>query len=357
MNSRDWPLRAPTSGGNGSSAPSFSFGTYSNYDCNATHWGALHTAANTINWANIDSIVTSMRAIGVNNGVYVVYGCPTFLAQAGQAAVAGPFGGLGEGSYPTDLAQLTYFCNQFKARNAGTWGGFFTAVQLFNEPEGGNFSGTASNLNFYWGTATQYVDMLATAYAALTGSGVAILSPGTYSMTTFATWLAALGPVTGKYGYECFDAVASHPYHAMPNGTYAARGDFQTLSSGGIKNIKAVLQPYGKQNADIYFTEYGLDSSASTGVIAAFLASPEATRKQKISRLIMAAARSGAKSISMYSYGGSQLVGDLATDTNGVGLGVQEAYDAISGKTIVSGGWYSDGREQLTFSDGTTYTV
>lgn len=291
----------------------------------------------------------------MNNGIYVIYGCPTFLAQAGQAATAGPYEGLGEGSYPTDLSQLTYFCTEFANRNTTVWGGFFTTVQIFNEPEGGNFSGVANSTNFFWGTAVQFVDMSATVYAALNGTGLTRLSAGTYKMSTFNTWLSTQGSVTGKFGYECFDAVAAHPYHAAPNGTYSARGNFKTLPDGGVNGIRSTLTTYSKQNVDIYFTEYGLDGSESTGIVATFLAKTAAERKLLIIRLIMAAARSGVKNFCFWSYGGAQLVGDMVTDTTGVALGINEANLAIAGKTITSGGWYPDGREWLQFSDGTEY--
>lgn len=360
LNAQDWP----SSG----SAPTFSFGSYSNFDNNRTHWNRLHTSANNINWANLDAVVTAMQAAGVTDGTYVLYGTPTFLAQGypgtDQSVVNGPYSGgsvAGEGSYPTNLSQLTYFCQQFASRNASTWGGFFKRVQLFNEPEGGNFSGTANATNFFWGTATQYVDMLWTAYSALKAadSSLVLLTPGTYNMTTFATWLGTSGTVNPtKTGKDCFDAVALHPYHAAPNGAYSARGDFVTLPSGGLRSAATVLAAAGRTGLDYYATEYGLDSSGSTGVVAAFLARTAAERKQRMSRLIMAAARTGWKRYYLWSLGNANnLCGNLATDTTGVIAGIQETFTAVAGKTITAGGFYTDGREWLTFSDGGTYVV
>lgn len=354
LNSQDWPSTA-------ASAPAFTFGAYANYDNSRTHWRSLHTASNTINWANLDTVVTAMQARGVTDGTYVLYGCPTFLAQAGQAGTAGPYGGLGEGSFPTDLTQLTYFCQQFAARNASTWGGFFKRVQLFNEPEGGNFSGTASNANFYWGSATQYVDMLWTAYSALKAAApsLVLLTPGTYSMTTFATWLAAAGTANPtRLGRDCFDAVALHPYHATPNPTYSGRGDFFGLFSGGIGQARTVLAANGRTGLDFYATEYGFDSSGSTGVVAAFLALSADERAKRIKRTFMSAARNGFKHLCMWSYGNANnLCGDLAGDTTGVIPALSEVYSAMAGKTVVRGGYYGDGRERLEFSDGTSYEV
>lgn len=360
LNSQDWP----SSG----SAPAFTFGSYSNFDNNRTHWNRLHTAANTINWAALDAVVAALQSAGVTDGTYVLYGTPTFLAQGypgtGQSIVNGPYSGgsvPGEGSYPTDLAQLVYFCQQFAARNASTWSGFFRRVQLFNEPEGGNFSGAANATNFFWGTAPQYVDMLWTAYSALKAAApsLVLLTPGTYNMTTFATWLAAAGTVNPtKSGRDCFDAVALHPYHAAPNGTYSARGDMVTLYHGGLRSAASVLAARGRTGLDYYATEYGLDSSSSTGVVAAFLALTASERKQRMSRQIMAAARTGWKGFNLWSLGNANnLCGNLLTDTTGVIAGAQEAYTAIAGKTIVAGGYYPDGREWLTFADGSSYVV
>lgn len=360
LNSQDWPSTG--------SAPAFSFGSYSNFDNNRTHWNRLHTAANTINWAALDTVVAALQARGVTDGTYVLYGTPTFLAQgypgAGQSIVNGPYSSgsvPGEGSYPTDLAQLTYFCQQFAARNASSWGGFFKRVQLFNEPEGGNFSGTANSSNFFWGSATQYVDMLWTAYSAIKAAdpSMVCLTPGTYSMTTFATWLAAFGTANAtKRGADCFDAVALHPYHAAPNGTYSARGSFTTLVSGGIVSATSVLAAAGRTGLDFYATEYGIDSSGSTGVVAAFLALPAAERATRISRLFMSAHRAGFKNLCLWSFGNSaNLCGDLTADTTGVIAGAQAAYLAMVGKTRAAAGYYPDGREWIRFTDGSEYVA
>jgi len=352
LNAQDWPSTG--------AEPTFPFGSYSNFDNKRTHWRSLHSASNTINWANLDAVVAGVQAQGVTDGLYVLYGCPTFLAQAGQAAQAGPYSGLGEGSFPTDLTQLTYFCQQFAARNASTWGGFFKQVQLFNEPEGGNFSGTASTTNFFWGSAVQYVDMLWTAYTALktAAPSLEILTPGTYAVTTFATWLDAVGATTSKHGYECFDAVALHPYHAKPNPTYSGRGDFFSLYQGGLLSAQAILAARGRTGLRYYASEYGLDSSGSSGVVATFLALTAAERSTYVQRLRMSAARSGFAGMYLWSLGNTaNLCGDLSADTTGVIAGERAANAAMSGKTIISGGWYPDGREQLTFSDGSTYVV
>ncbi len=336
------------------------YGSYTNFDNNRTHWRSLHSASNTINWSNLDTVVSGLQSAGISNGTYILYGCPTFLAQAGQAATAGPYGGLGEGSFPTDLTQLTYFCEEFALRNTSTWGGFFKRVQLFNEPESNSFNGVASNANFYWGTATQYVDMLSTAYTALKAADptLIVMTPGTYNMTTFVTWLDAVGATTGHNGYNCFDAVALHPYHATPNPTYSGRGDFFGLSSGGIDRVHEILALRGRFNLDCYATEYGLDGNSTSGVVAAFLALSADERAKRVKRTFMGAARAGLKLLAPWSYGNANsYFGDLSGDTTGVIPALSEVYTAMAGKTIIRGGYYGDGRERLEFSDGSIYEI
>lgn len=365
LNSQDWPARAPTSGGDGASAPAFTFGMYSTHDAStALNWGAMHTAANTINWTKLDDTVSALRAMGVTKGMYALHGTPTFLAQPGQAGLSAPYGPLGGGSYPTDLAQLAYFCTQFAARNAAVWGGFFVAVQVLNEPEANDFSG--STVGQWWGTRKQYVNYAATAYVALKAAAPAItvLSAGTYKPATLAAWSGETGDAgagVGRYGHQCYDAVALHPYWATPNHTYTGHGTLDSLSLGGVRPTRAALAQYGLQAIDIWCTEWGLDSGGSraspTAACLAFMALPADDRRKYIARLYIGAALAGLKNFFLFSYGGPFLSGDLVTDTTGVILGIQQAYAAMAGKTWTAGGYYTDGRAWLSFMDGSTYVV
>jgi dihydrofolate reductase len=72
----------------------------------------------------------------------------------------------------------------------------------------------------------------------------------------------------------------------------------------------------------------------------------------------MAAARIGLKNLCPWSFGNANsYFGNYTTDTTGVILGWQTAYNAMVGKTITAGGYYPDGREWLQFADGSSYTV
>ncbi len=353
LNIQDWP----SSG----SAPTLNFGSVSTYDNKRTHWGRMHTSANTVDWTPLDALVAACQARGVNDGTYVLYGTPTYLAQAGQAATTEPYGLAGGASYPTDLSALTWFCQQFAARNIETYGGFFKRVQLFNEPASGSFSGNAVSTSFWWGTAPQYVDMLATAYSALKTAdpSLTMLTAGIDQVSALITWSSAQGPVTGKYGHQCFDAVAAHPYNAVPNPSYSGYPDVKNLVSTGVSAIRAALAPYAKSGVDIYATEYGFFSGSYTSVAANFVASETvANRKLRMQRALMSMIRNGIKACYIFSYQNvMNLSGDLSTDASGVIAGYNEVIANVVGKTVVGSKYYDDGRERLEFSDGTYYEI
>lgn len=365
LNSQDWPTRAPTSGGDGASAPAFDFGMYSTHDCStALNWGALHTASNTVDWTKLDATVAALQAHGVTKGLYALHGTPTFLAQPAQAAVSSTYGPLGGGSYPTDLSQLAWFCQQFAARNASVWSGFFTAVQILNEPEANDFAGTT--VGQWWGTRKEFVNFAATAYAALKAAdaSLVVLSAGTYRVTTLSAWCGETGDAgagSGVYGHQCFDAVATHPYWATPNHTYSGHGTFDSVALGGVRPIRSAMAAFGKADIDIWCTEWGLDSGGSraspSATCVTFMAQTAEYRRQYTERLFIGAALAGLKNIFLFSYGGPFLSGDLVTDTDGVVLGAQNAYTAMAGKTWTSGGYYPDGRAWISFADGGTYVA
>ena len=356
--SQDWP--------NTGSAPTFPVGRLSNYDNNRTHWRSLHTAANTINWANLDTWVAGAKAAGIVRGTYALYGCPTFLASTG-AAQAGPYGGLGEGAHPNDLTQLTYFCQQFAARNLSNWGGFFDVVSLFNEPYL-SASTTPDNLKFDWSTPAQYVDKLWTAYSALKPySNLTVLSPGTFllgstpsgNFSGIGQWLTTAGAVnTTRHGYDCFDGIAAHPYHAVPGGSgYSGLGDIASLPFGGVNAFRLALAGMQAASGPYHVTEYGV-SSSNNWEVTAFLAQTPAYREAFVQCLWIDAMCAGVKSMCAFSLGNVMpLMGSLTTDDPGAVSGLRKVYNACVGKTIVSAYVTAAGGRSLMFSDGTGYLV
>jgi hypothetical protein len=363
INSQDWPVRGVSAGGNGASAPSFTFGTLGTHDCSALHWAAIHTADGVYDWSKMDIAVTEMQTRG--GQMYVsLYGTPAWLSQPAQSGVVAPYGHTGGGSYPTNLAKLAEFCTAMMARYNSVVRRI-KYIQLWNEPENHTpFDGVAQTNEFWFGTAPEFVDTIATAYAALKAAdpGVVCLSPGTYQTSAFITWNNAQGPVTGKFGRECYDWVAAHPYHGTPNYAYAGYGPTESIFQGGSRAMASALEQSGRlATTPIVVSEWGVDSAsfASSAVTQAFVAETPAYRAQYYTRLLVASALNGDAMFLVFSYGNlfGNCAGDLAADTTGVVLGYQNAYNALANKTITAGTCGVDGTFHLKFSDGSTFSV
>lgn len=364
--SASWPWDGAAVG----TPPTFPVGRLSNYDNPKTHWNNLHQSANTINWTNLDTWVTNAKAAGIKKGIYVLYGTPQFLASSG-GTVAAPYGTAnsvlsGGGAYPNfgdaTLAQLTYFCTQLALRNKTTYGGFFDVISLWNEPD---FLQNPGSSSFWWGSKTQFVDTLFTAYTAFKGtdSTLTIYGPGTYSIVDANTglnqWINQAGTLNPtKHGYDCFDNFASHPYHARPFG-YSGNGDIQGLQLGGILSIRNTLLGTSKAASPIGASEYGVSSTAGAE-LTAFLAKPALYREAFIQRLWVDAMLSGMTFMTAFSYGNAaNLMGNLSTDDPGSISALRKVYNACAGKTIINklSGLMPDGTRKVVFTDGTTYQV
>jgi hypothetical protein len=364
LNSVDWPTRAPTGGGTGSSPPAFGFGTISTMDCNALHWRSLHTATNTISWTNLDTFVTQAKAAGATRGIYVLYGTPTFLAQAGQSAQAGVYGGLGEGSHPTTLSQLTYFVTQFNTRNTGTYAGFFDTIQVWANLDTNTtmFSGVASTSSYFWGAAQQFADIITTVKAALTAASSTIIvgTPSINKAEFNASWLTATGLTTGVVAATAVGAICANAYSLKYN-EYKGIGRSTVLADRyvGTKALRKLATSVGlSENIPIEMVSFGLSNNNSDGALAQYQALTDAERITYIKRMYVAALRAGVKSICPWSYGSvSYYVGSLVADTLGTITGLTQVHNELVGRTIISGGYYTDGREYLELSDGTTYIV
>jgi hypothetical protein len=344
-------------------------------------WNRLHTALNTINWTVLDAWVASAKAAGAVRGTYCLYGTPQFLATKGTVGTTGtnvldPYGGavgaaaqaFGGASFPSDLSQLTYFCQQFAARNSSTWGGFFDLVSAGNEPFI-SASTTPDTQKFWWGTAAQFVDFLWTVKAALAGSGLKVASPGTFDLSSITvgdfsgigTWLNTLGTVNStKRGYDCFDHIAAHPYHAVPNGSaFSGWGGIDSVQTGGTLPFRAVLAGLPAASGEYHATEYAYDSAPGTADLTQWLARPASYRESFVQCLWIDAMLAGVKSMHAFSLGNTaNLMGNLSTDDPGSISGLRKVYNACVGKTIVApSGITPTGGRFLTFSDGSTYTV
>jgi hypothetical protein len=358
--SNNWPRTTAT-------PPSYvsSIGSISNYADSQTFWGRLHTATNTINWAVLDAYVANAQAAGVTEGTYQIYGTPTFLASTGTGTT-GPWNMLGEGAYPSNgdltLSQTTYFCTQFALRNISTWGRFFKSISAGNEMD---FRGTASSAYYWWGTASQFVDFSWTVRAAFAAADplMAMASPGQYAIEIanygMDQWVNVAGTLNPtKRGYDTFDIFSAHPYGAGPTPAQPGQfGDLRFCSNGSMTQVKKLLSVYGKTISGYTATEWGISSNPAEG-LATFLAQSAAFRSNYIERMYMMAPMQGCSSIHPWFHGASgSLSGDWINDTAGVINGYTLASTNLSGKTVVSGGYFTDGRVTMTFSDNTTRTV
>lgn len=364
--SQDWPSVG--------TAPTFPFGRLSTFDNNRTHWRSLHTAINTINWTTLDTIVVKAKAAGVAKGTYVIYGCPQFLATKGTVAstgtdVLGPYGGIGEGAHPSSLAQLTYFCQQFAARNISVWGKFFDTVSSFNEVTLDPAT-VPGNGFFYWGTESQFIDLIWTVYSAFQAAdpSLTVISPGFFRLDSLNdSGYAGLGYIanitgavnTTKKGLDCYKGAALHTYYMVPEGKlYSGRGTINNINYGGLLQYKALIAAGQAINGPVHITEWGFSHMANTW-LSSLLAMPPEYRDLYIQYVHIDAMLAGVKSICTWSFGNiANVTGNLSTDDPGVISGLRKVYKACAGKTIiVPSGITASGGRFLTFSDGTTYTV
>lgn len=354
LNSQDWPVRGVTSGGNGSSPPVFPFGMFSTYGCNDLHWGRLNPADGVYNWTALDTFVSAAESRG-SEVLYVIAGCPTWLAQTADVARNDPWGLAGGGSVPTNLTKLQAFCTSLIGRYNSGGVRRIKYVQLFNEPQFGTLTG------YFWGTAPQYVDMLSAAYTALVAADpqlVVISAPAIVRSEEIAWW-NAIGTVSGSKGVNCFNAVGTHPYFASPIGT-SGRGGFDGLGVGGLNVLQAQLVAAGRsERLDVYATEYGLSSNSSDGVVTEFFTRTAADRSSYVQRVFAAAAVHGLKTLCLFSYGNTygNCIGDLVSDAEGVLNGISVAYTNMAGRTLV--GWSAglNGTITIHFGDGPPWEI
>lgn len=358
---QDWPVRTGTSGGNG---PTFPVRSIATSDCNAVHWRTLHTAANTINWTPLDTFVARAQAAGITRGCYFFYGTPTFLASTG-AAVLGPYGGLGEGAYPNDLAQVTYFTQQFGIRNRTVWNGFFKYAQIGNELD---FLTTPGISSFWWGTRPQWTDHAYTAYQGFKAGdpSIDILSPGTYDMsiaTGFQGWIGISGTVNPTIkAYQTFDKIATHPYHARPEG-YSGLGNTNGCTFGGLRLFDTYMLAAGSTVRNKVITEWGI-SSQIDAELTTFLATTSAFKATLMAKLVLSWLASGVEAAFLFSLGNNNnLSGNLDVvtlngvlpDPTGTIAGWTRVFNAVAGKTLSQIGYYDNGAWAAVSSTGSTY--
>jgi len=343
INSQDWPHTA-------SPAPAFDFGHYHTIDNKRVHWNALHSATGVYSWTNMDTLVS---VLGSKSVFFCFMGTPTYLAQAADAAVVGPYGNAGEMSMPTSIADMQAFLTELVNRYPT-----IEVIQLGNEP---TFTGNGSPLNtFWWGTAPQLVDYCYYAREAIKAArpDILVTTPGVYDPATFAAFLDATGTQSGVKGWQvAFDGLCLHPYMAYPNLRTNETGmDLETLYLGGIQPFRKLMTDRGAPSLPIYISEYGVASTAAHPRKIAFDAMTSAQRRTFMARMGVAAARLEVAMISFFSFNSnSNLCGSL-TEAGGAGAGIGDAHAAVAGRTLTDAYYTSAGVEYGQCADGTTYT-
>lgn len=355
-----------------------------------SRWSTIETSAGVYSasaLANLDSIITFQRQNGAS--VYFgVYGTPTFYAQTaanptyGDDVTKGPWGALGECSYPTSLAAVTNFVNLIMNRYnkaGGTWydanfatlGKGIQYWETWNEPpigSGGNGNSTGSGYQstlFWWGTKEQMVDMAQTQYAAIKAidSSVIVTTPG-FSPglpTCIGTFLSTTGIVTAKTGLESSDAVAWHPYEHNPAGViYGTWTQDIVHGTRGVKTIKDYLTANG-YSLPLYISEFGVDAAGTGTTVTNWYAAPAQFRYEWYCRLWMVMAAFGVQQCHEWNWAETNPAqgnsGWWQGDLDGVVRAKNDFATKVSGKTITSGTFGRPGPVTLNFSDGTSWTV
>lgn len=346
INSQDWPHVA-------SPAPDFEFGHYHTIDNKRVHWNALHTAPGVYDWAAMDTLISALDGKSV---YFCFMGTPTYLAQVADAAVVGPYGGAGEMSMPSSIADMQAFLVALVNRYPT-----IKAVQFGNEP---TFTGNGSPLTtFWWGTAAQLVDYCHYGIQAVKSVRPEIIctTPAVYDSGTFAAFLDATGTLCGLKGWEvAYDGLCLHPYMAYPNLRTNETGmDINTLYLGGITSFRKMMTDRGAQSLPIYMSEYGVASVAAHPRKIAFDLFTAAKRRQFIARMGISAARNGVKMLSFFSFGSNSNLCGSMTEAGGSGAGVGDAHAAVAGRTLLADatGYQIDGTEVGACADGTSYAI
>lgn len=355
-----------------------------------SRWSSIETAPGVYSaevLADLDSIITFHRQSGVTI-IFGVYGTPLFYAQTaanptyGDHVTVGPWGALGECSYPNSLPAVAAFVELIVQRYNLPGGAWFDAhgatlgkgIQYWepwNEPymknSGNEATASGQQVNAYWwGTNSQMVDMVQTQYARvkLLDADIKVSSPAIGDNTLpegmLGTFFTTTGAVTNKTGAESCDAVAYHPYFAGPPGTVF--GDWQRpylgdIVSGtlGVTLWKSWLARNGYAH-DLWITEWGMDTSSGTATLTAWYAQPDNFRYAWVARVLMAAAAQGVKMFHPWGWD-AENSGHWKTDTGGVVRAYNEFSQRCCGKTILRAAYVPNGSVTLEMSDGTSWTV
>ena len=361
-------------------------------------WSDIETpSAGLYSFGNLDQVITFNRQNGANF-CFGMYATPTFYADStvvlpntnADNVTLGQWNLAGEGSYPLGFMPnvantATVIATRYNTPN-GAWalanpnlGKGIQYWENWNEPfynsdgskiGNGNVTGSGAhgNNHFWWGNASQLVDICWAQYSAYKAVDPSIigLCPGWLAnkFAIFQAFYNATGQVyTNITGAQTYDAIAYHPYGTNPPsiGYLGYVGDDVINGANSFPTFRAFLNSIG-ETKPIYFTEWGLPGNPGDGNNTAWYADLPLVRYQWICRNWMAFAAQGVRAVCPWHWGETSTLsgnsGSWWADTNGV----QKAYNDFSanvpGKTIVNSTWtLLTGQVSLQFSDGSSWTV
>lgn len=306
----------------------------------------MNPSSGTFNWTVMDAYAAINVPI-----LFTVFQTPFWAAKVADQAFTGPYGNLGECGAPNNLADLGNFITALMTRYNSGPTKTIRILEVWNEP---NFY--QNHTGFFWGSASDLVDMVATVRTAALAVDptVKVIGPGFILTSAIGSFLNTQGPVSGKYGREVIDGFSFHPYYA--------EGIYQQLLNPGnplstrMGDVTSALAAAGIPNMPVYMTEYGTGVSATDNAVTAFNALPAAQRKTWMKRFLAISAGMGIKHVSLYAYSSptNSLCGDLTADTTGVIAAMSEVSAVISGATITNMTQTQDGTLSFTAS-GVSY--
>lgn len=302
-------------------APAYNYGIFRNHDSamGRFFWSRLNPSNGVYDWQHADSFLNYFNAAGKAIW-FTLVSTPAWAATS--TANNDPYGQPGGASPPASTTSVQTFLTALLARYP-----FIKYIEIWNEPR--------YVVGSFWeGTATQLVTHANAVYTTVKGINPAIkvLAPGLNHNPELDAFLAAQDPGSSKFGYECIDGLAFHPYEAL-----ATIGDLLSYSADPprVERARFGLNKVGRPSIPLYVSEYGISGSVDA-TLTDFLALPTLQRKARIARTLAMYAARGAQAFILYGHGWT-LCGDLINDTDGVIAGVNE-FSVFCGKTIPAGG-------------------
>jgi hypothetical protein len=369
-------------------APSFDFGSMRSHDCIFGFWRRNNPSQGVYDWVYLDAAVADAKA-NSRSMWYTLYGTPQWAASTvnGMNTWADAYSFLGGNAPAAQLSYVTDFISALVTRyntgaNAGANRGI-KVIEAWNEPDFSNpttyVPGTTNTL-FWWGSLQQLLAINKAIYdtAKAIDPGIQISAPGFTSANRAAVYFLNAESGSGKFAYEFNDIFAFHPYKLYPTPHESMKnlidstGDISNSYGQNACGVVMDMLRAKAPNLSYVYSEYGFDDAqltTNTLPSALFLAMSSEYRKARIIRTGLISLLQGVSNIYFYAYtnlmSGAMLnnVADSRTpvnrypaDTAGVIAGMQYLR-SISGKTIVSGGYWSDGSVQANFSDGTSIRI